>query len=154
MVDSNILTNSTTRQESPAKRWPVVKPPPTAEEIDRLNYHNGLQKFGEALEEAAKAVLSNHAKSRYRNVHVLFLSWEDEDPQLPVSLEISKLFDVFVNIYHFQAEILHIPNQNSHNKVSKKILEFVGEDDTDDMKIVYYAGHGRLTQNRLLSWTR
>jgi len=154
MADSKILTNSTTHQESPAKRWPVVKPPPTAEEIDRLNYHNGLQKFGEALEEAAKAVLPNNAKSRYRNVHVLFLSWEDEDPQLPVSLEIAKLHDVFVNIYHFQSEIWHISSQNSHNKVSKKILEFVGEDHKDDLKIVYYAGHGRLTQNRLLSWTR
>ena len=154
MTDRKTAMNSRIIQESSAEEQPSVLPPPTAKEIDRLHCQSALQQFGEALEEAAKSVFPNNGRSRYRNIHVLLLSWEDEDPQLPVSLEISKLFDVFVNVYHFQAEIWHIPNENSHNIVSRKILEFAGNGSKDDMKIVYYAGHGRLTQNRLLSWTR
>jgi hypothetical protein len=40
--------------------------------------------------------------------------------------------------------------------VNQKIMTFVapGPDDKEHLKIVYYAGHGRLTKTRSLEWTR
>jgi hypothetical protein len=108
------------------------------------------------LQEAADQAFPNTTTSRYRNVYVLMLSWEDEDPSLPVSLEIQRLFEVFKELYHFETEVCHIPDRNPHNEVAKKILGFadLGENSKNDLKIVYYAGHGKLARNRLLSWTR
>lgn len=130
--------------------------PPTLDDIDRWQCHIGLQEFGEALEAAAKAVFPNDAKSRYTQVFVLMLCWEDEDPQLPVSLEVNKLCDIFAKVYHFQTEKWSIPDHNCHAQLNQKILDFVsaGDDSTEHLKIVYYAGHARLTKNRLLTWTR
>lgn len=128
--------------------------PPTPDDIDRWQYHINLQEFGHELQSAAKAVFPNTTRSRYTRVLVLMMCWDDEDPQLPVSLEISRLFRVFKEIYNFETEIWKIPDANCHAKVTQKILNFVGDDDKEHLKIVYYAGHGRLTENRLLMWTR
>lgn len=134
-----------------------VTTPPTLDDIDRWQCHIGLQEFGKGLGAAAKAVFPNNSKSRYTQVFVLMLRWEDEDPRLPVSLEIDKLKDVFANVYHFQTEVWDIPDDNKcHAKLNQKILDFVleGNDSTEHLKIVYYAGHARLAKNRLLTWTR
>ncbi|KAH8762783.1 hypothetical protein BGZ57DRAFT_828993, partial [Hyaloscypha finlandica] len=129
-------------------------PPPTPHDIDRWSKHISLQEFGESLQSAARALFPNETKSRYTSVTVLVLSWQDEDPNLPVSLEISRLVDVFRNIYHFGVDEWKIPNQNSHWAVNQKIMTFVapGPNDREHLKIVYYAGHGRLTKTRLLEW--
>lgn len=62
--------------------------PPTMKNIDRWTYHADLQTFAKSLQIAANAVLPNDRTSRYEKVSVLMLSWADEDPQLPVSLEV------------------------------------------------------------------
>ena len=87
---------------------------------------------------------------------VLLLSWEDEDPKLPVSLEIKQLDNVFKNLYGFETETWEIPNQNCHGLLNRKILDFVmtEDDPADHLFIVYYGGHAKLTKDRLLSWTR
>lgn len=133
-----------------------TSPPPTPHDIDRWNRHISLQEFGEGLQDAAKALFPSERKSRYTNVTVLILSWQDEDPNLPVSVEISRLVHVFKDIYHYDVEEWQIPTQNSHWAVSRKIMEFVqpAPNDKEHLKIVYYAGHGRLTKTRLLEWTR
>jgi len=84
------------------------------------------------------------------------LSWEEEDPQLPVSYEIDKLYGVFRNVYHFGTGHWKIPNNNRHYRLTEKIMDFVSPtDDIDhDLKIVYYAGHARLMETRSLAWTR
>lgn len=135
---------------------PNSTPPPTLHDIDRWQYHIDLQDFGQDLHAAAKAVFPNEAKSRYSKVSVLVLCWEDEDPQLPVSLEIARLFDVFQNIYHFDTEIWKIPDDNPHHKLNQKVLDFVDpvENSKEHLKIVYYAGHGKLSRERTLLWTR
>jgi hypothetical protein len=131
-------------------------PPLRANEIDRWNCHTSLQEFGTQLQTAANAIFPNIGTSRYRNVYVLMLKWKNEDPMLPVSLEISKLHDVFQDMYHFNTESWDIPDEDCHAEVNQKILDFkkLGGNSKDDLKIVYYAGHGKLTRNRLLSWTR
>lgn len=135
---------------------PNSTPPPTAEHYDKWLYHTGFKEFGNDLHEAAKAVFPNIAPGRYRDVYVLMLKWEDEDPNLPVSWEITRLFNVFQNVFNFQTEVWDIKDQDCHAEVNQKILDFsrLGGNSKEDLKIVYYAGHGKLTMNRLLSWTR
>jgi hypothetical protein len=131
-------------------------PPPSACEIDRWHNHIKLRDFGNRLQAAARRAFPNDAKSKYTSVTVLMLSWEDEDPNLPVSIEISKLFDVFNQVYGFDVERWEIPDRNPQWALTQKIMEFVrpGPDERSDLKIVYYAGHGRLTKTRALAWTR
>ena len=131
-------------------------PPPTPREIDHWNYHVSLQQFAKDLQVAAKAVFPNETRSRYSNVSVLMLSWEEEDPQLPVSYEIDKLYGVFQNVYRFETEHWKIPNNNCHYRLTEKVMEFVSPTDDIDhhLKIVYYAGHARLMETRSLAWTR
>jgi hypothetical protein len=130
--------------------------PPTPDDISRWQYHIDLEKFGQSLHTAAKAVFPNTSKTRYKKVSVLMLCWEDEDPNLPVSDEIEKLDDVFKNNFGFDTEVWKIPGRNSHAKLTQKILDLI--DTEDDPKghlfIVYYGGHAKLTHDRLLSWTR
>jgi hypothetical protein len=142
--------------EPPYINSPMSTPPPRADEIDRWQCHTSLQQFGAQLQLAANAIFPNTATSRYKNVYVLMLKWKDEDPKLPVSQEISKLHDVFQNVYHFETENWDIPDRDCHAEVNQKILDFkkLGGNTKDDLKIIYYAGHGKLTRNLLLSWTR
>jgi hypothetical protein len=129
--------------------------PPTPDDISRWQSHISLQQFGEHLQAAANAVFPNKTKSRYSKVSVLLLSWEDEDPNLPVSLEVEKLENIFGNLYGFQTEAWKIPETNSHVKVNQKIIDLItAEDDPKQhLFIVYYAGHASLTRDRLLAWT-
>jgi hypothetical protein len=130
--------------------------PPTPDDIDRWNRHISLKEFGEGLQAAANAVFPNDSRSKYKRVTVLMLSWEDEDPNLPVSIEISKLLDVFRSTYNFDVEIWKIPDRNPQWALTQRVMEFVcpAADDKENLKIVYYAGHGRLTKTRSLAWTR
>ena len=131
-------------------------PPPTFDDIDRWSYHVKLQEFGQSLHAAAQAVVPNDRRSRYTEVSVLMLSWADEDPNLPVSQEIDKLQLIFQNVYGFDTEHWEIPDRMSHYKTNERVMDFVRprDDDTTDLKIVYYAGHARLMQTRALALTR
>ena len=129
-------------------------PPPSGYDLDRLNYHISLQDFGSGLQKAANAVFSSDRNSRYTNVDVILLSWEDEDPNLPVSIEIKDLAKTFTEIYGFDVEEWLIPARNSHNRLQTKVLHFLGSGDPKHLKIVYYAGHGYLTNHGQLAWTR
>lgn len=130
--------------------------PPTPDDISRWSCHISLQKFGEELQAAADAAFPNISTSRYTSVSVLMIMWEDEDPYLPVSIEIAKLHDIFQRLYGFKTEVWRIPGQKSHAKVNRKILDLadVEGNPSEHLLIVYYAGHGLLTTNRLLAWTR
>ncbi len=149
-------TGSETVSESYSISSTSTSPPPTPHDIDRWNRHTSLQEFGGGLQSAARALFPNETRSRYTRVTVLALSWQDEDPNLPVSIEISHLLHVFQNIYNFNVEDWKIPSQGSHWAVNQKIMEFVrpAPDDKEHLKIVYYAGHGRLNKTRSLEWTR
>ncbi|KAL2071832.1 hypothetical protein VTL71DRAFT_13067 [Oculimacula yallundae] len=130
-------------------------PPPTFSDLDRWRCHIDFQKFSKDLQAAANAVFPNDTKSRYSRVSVLMLSWENEDPNLPVSQEIDKLHDIFQNLYRYETERWTIPDENCHYRLTEKIMDYVkpAEDSKTHLKIVYYAGHARLTETRLLVWT-
>jgi hypothetical protein len=109
-----------------------LQPPPTSEELDRIYRPRRLR------------------KDTYLETFVLMLSWEEDDPRLPVDREIDSLYDVFERLYHFKVERWKIPSTDPHIRLNEKILDLVklGGDRGDCLKIVYYAGHGKLTRNR------
>jgi hypothetical protein len=127
---------------------------PRPEEFSRWQCHTSLEQFGADLHAAAQTLFPNSTRSRYTDVHVLMLSWEDVDPKLPVDLEMDPLFDVFQNMYNFRTETWQIPNLRSQRRVNDRVTEFLGDESKEHLKIVYYAGHACLSSNRLLSWTK
>jgi hypothetical protein len=133
---------------------PSSYPPPPGHELDRLNYHIDLQDFGRGLQDAANAVFTTDRRSRYTQVSALLLSWEDEDPQLPVSLEIRALKEVFVELYGFEVEEWLIPPVESHGELNMRVLNFLKGSNSKHLKIVYYAGHGKLSNHGQSLWTR
>jgi hypothetical protein len=129
--------------------------PPTLEEFGRWQAHIDLQRFGEGLNAAAKAIFPNDGRSRYSTVYVLMLGWEDEESQPSVS-EASKLFSIFKDIYHSDVEVWTIPSEGSDTATNQKITDFInlGGDNDEHLKIVYYAGQTRLNKHKELAWTR
>jgi hypothetical protein len=129
---------------------------PSFDQFDQWQAHIGLKTFGEGLHAAAQAVFPDESQPRYTKVYVLMIRWEAEDLNSPVSIEVRKLFNVFKDIYQFEVEIWKIPDTGSHVDTDQKILDFVklGGDSDEHLKIVYYAGHAKLTKNKRLAWTR
>ena len=121
-----------------------------------MQKHISMQIFGKNLQKAARCSFSNENRSRYSNVYVLMFMWESEDCKLPVSLEIAKLRQVLEDIYLYDVQVFKIPDKRSHSKVSAKINEFVSinDDSAEDLKIVYYAGHSKLSQSKDIVWAR
>lgn len=78
------------------------------------------------------------------------------NPKLPVSIEVEELNSLLRETYHFTVEVWKIPSEGSHKKLNQKVLDFVelGDDSKDDLKIVYYGGHGMLAHNRQSAWAR
>lgn len=133
-----------------------IQLPPTSHDLDQLHHHIALQQLSERLQKAANAAFPNDKRMLYTSVYVLLLFWQDEDLKLPVSLEALDLKDIFENVYHFDVEAWGIPSDGSHKKVNQKILDFVdlGGDSKEDLKIVYYGGHGMLGSSRQSCWAR
>jgi hypothetical protein len=126
---------------------PAQGPPLSGYDLDRLNYHVNLEEFGRSLQQAANAVFSSDRRSKYTQVSALLLSQEDEDTQLPVSLEINSFKDVLVNLYGFEVEEWQIPTHDSHMEMNLKILQYLKDSGTKHLKVVYYVGHGKLSNH-------
>jgi hypothetical protein len=128
---------------------------PRAEEWDRTLRHIKLEDFGKALHKAASAVYPNGKTSRYSRVYVLLICWETQDPKLPVDCEIRGLRHVLEDVYNYDVKEFRIPDSESHAEVSERINSFVkvGSNSSDDLKIVYYAGHSRLSRTKELVWS-
>jgi len=135
---------------------PQKRPPPTGHELDRLSDHISLESFGKELQKAANAIFPDDKgrSSKYNRYDVLLLSWEDEDPKLPVFIEVAELAETFGRKYGYNVERWLIPSQDCHIKLQGKILQFLGDNDPAHLKIVYYAGHARLTNHGQPAWTR
>ncbi len=126
--------------------------PPSLEDFDRWQAHIGLQKFGEGLNAAAKAIFPRDGRPQYSNVYVLMLSFGDEG----TSSGILMLSGIFKEVYHFDVEVWTIPSEGSKAATNQKVSQFIGlgGDSHEDLKIVYYAGNARLIKNKELAWTR
>lgn len=122
-------------------------------DISNISYHlKDLDAFGDIVTKAATAAFPNRARSRYRHVHSLLLSWEEDE--LGVIAEVQELDDVLSQTYNFRTERWKIPSSSSHNALAFRLMEFLRDYDNDEhLLIVYYGGHGHMNDDRQCVWS-
>ncbi|KAL9586255.1 MAG: hypothetical protein Q9212_001031 [Teloschistes hypoglaucus] len=122
-------------------------------DISRISYHiKDLVTFGENLTKAAAAAFPNQGKTRYHNVYVLLLCWEEDN--LGVAVELQELDKVLGQTYHFQTEAWRIPSTNPHNALAFRLMEFLRDhDDRENLLMIYYGGHGEMNDDRQCVWS-
>lgn len=128
-------------------------PSDTTHDISNVSYHvKDVEALGKVLTSAAEAAFPNRGVSRYKEVHALLLSWEDDN--LGVVDEVTELEDVFRNCYRFETEAWKIPSKRSHNSLAAKIIAFVDDyESKDNLLVVYYGGHGEMNDDRQCVWS-
>ena len=102
-----------------------------------------IGKFAEDLQLAIAAAWPTRRDSHYERVHVLLLSWEDDN--LGVEQEIKRLGHVFSNLYQFDVREFRIPRKTPGRATISQVSTFLGMDAHDTLFIVYYAAHARLS---------
>ena len=122
-------------------------------DISSASYHvKDVQALGKVLTEAGNAAFPNRGRSRYKEAHVLLLSWEDDD--LGVIDEVNDLQDVFRQSYNYETEVWKIPGTRSHNSLATRILQLLADHEArDSLLIVYYGGHGLMNDDRQCIWS-
>ncbi|KAM7214728.1 hypothetical protein V8F06_009893, partial [Rhypophila decipiens] len=104
-------------------------------------------------QEAIKASNADQNPSRYDRVHVLMMKWEHDD--LGVGPEVDALATVFDRDFAFDVSQLSIPVDNSLCQLNRAILDWTeAYDDEGVLLILYYAGHGQISDSgRTLVWS-
>ncbi|KAL8815419.1 MAG: hypothetical protein Q9223_005443 [Gallowayella weberi] len=103
------------------------------------------------LNQSLLAAFPRASGSRYSDVNVLLLSWEDDD--LDVVTEITELSTVFSQVYGYETDHYRIPSTQSHIALARKILEsLLASDSSEKLLIVYYGGHGYMNDQRDCVW--
>lgn len=122
-------------------------------DISRIDYHiEDLETFGDILNEAALAAFPNRGRTRYAAVHVLLLSWENDD--LGVHTELSELQSVLQTYYSFNTQEWRIQSIRSHNSLGLRIMEFLEQFESEDnLLVIYYGGHGYMNDDRQCVWS-
>ncbi|KAI9803615.1 MAG: hypothetical protein M1826_004956 [Phylliscum demangeonii] len=134
-------------------------------DILRTKFHKpDIREFLQQLERAiagayppARRIYSDstgstyYAASPYSAVHVLLLSWTEDD--LGVAEELAVLRQVLQEDYRYSVEEYTIPSAKSHNTLQDRLREFTREyEKSDSLLIVYYGGHGYLDSSRKHIW--
>lgn len=122
-------------------------------DISNASYHvKDVKALGKVLTEAGHAAFPNRGRSRYKEAHVLLLSWEDDD--LGVIDEVNDLQDVFRQTYNYETEVWKIPSKRAHNSLATRIVQFVADHDArDSLLVLYYGGHGLMNDDRQCLWS-
>ena len=97
----------------------------------------------EPVDSASRRWYEGWPLSKYRNVQVLLVQWEDED--LGVDDEVAKLDAVFSSThprgYNYHTQRFSIPNEDPEDRLAIRLLEFRKGATAEDLLILYYAGH-------------
>jgi hypothetical protein len=100
---------------------------------------------------AAASIFPNKGRSKYQNVHVLLLRWEEE---MGVQYELDDLTKLFEAEYGYATETWLIPNAKSHFALTEKALQVVRDfGKASNLLIVYYAGRGHTNVSRQAMWS-
>ena len=129
----------------------------TTHDISRTPSHlPDLKTFGEIVTNAVKGAFPNNTQTRYKDVRVLLLSWQDSNVAGHVNFlgELLDLKKVFEDLYHYKCEEWRIPSKKPHRELDDKLGQFIKEFDAQEtLLIVYYGGHGGMNEDRTSIWT-
>ena len=91
-------------------------------------------------------------KSRYSDVSVLLLRWEED---ASVEQDLGSLEKVLRERYNYRTERWNIPTvPNPVSKLAAQMAPFLEHARPDHLLIIYYAGHGYVGADNLLYWAR
>lgn len=153
MPPSNIMSTeeADTLSNASSSASYTVPLPLTDQNIIKNAHIENVQQFSKDLSAAVQAIWPTRHESRYSDVQVLILSWEDDD--LGVYKEIDELKRTFRELYKYKVSEWTIPWDKPERRLNLKVGEFLEEhDDKDHLLIVYYAGHGFLNEQRIPMW--
>ncbi len=104
-----------------------------------------IEKFADDLQIAINAAWPTRKQGHYENVHMLLLSWEDDN--LGVAQEIERLGYVFAKLYCFNVHEYRIPRKKPGMAAISRVSSLLQMVDAHgNLLIVYYAGHARLSR--------
>ncbi len=149
-IDSSIADENITNQNHGG-----LAASPQLQTCDRRDdYHLDLKSWQDTLNQAIKASFPKKDGFRYRSVHVLLLSWEEDDLDPPCAGEIQRLEEVFQKGHRFDVEEWRMPSDpRSHRLCGDKLNASVrAHEHRDVLLIVYDAGHGSLDRDRQCIW--
>ncbi|PVH69008.1 hypothetical protein DL98DRAFT_661904 [Cadophora sp. DSE1049] len=131
---------------------PLTSPPRT-HDTSRLGWHlKDLSSLADNIEKAVSSSFPNQGGSRYKSVHVALMRWENGE--WGFERELDALRRVSQEEYGFDATMWVIPsNESSQYDVMSNALNFIRDFDTsDNLFILYYAGHGLINRYRQSTW--
>lgn len=120
----------------------------------RVDYHTEFEAFANDANQETSGAFPKVDSFPYKSVHVLLLSWIEDDLDPPCTEEIQRLREVFEQRYQFNVDEWRIPSDaTSHTLCGDRLREFVRDyDHRDGLLIIYYAGHGGLDEDRQCIW--
>ncbi|GKU02343.1 hypothetical protein FLAG1_04516 [Fusarium langsethiae] len=147
-----VQTSDTSTHTSLSLTSSVCLPPLSTHDTAKSHHHiENFERFVEDLQTSAKRAFPNSDYSRYSDVQVLLIQWDEDE--LQVEDELNELRRVF-NLYGFTTNKFRIPTSNSHRKLNQKVLSFVEEHENEDtLLIIYYGGHGVINKARQSTWS-
>ncbi|KAL8936126.1 MAG: hypothetical protein Q9216_005093 [Gyalolechia sp. 2 TL-2023] len=121
-------------------------------DISLIDHHvKDVETLCQVLNQALSAAFPKSSRSRYTDVYVLLISWEDDD--LGVATEVDELEILFRQLYQYKTDHWKIPSTKSHNAVVRRIMQSLEEfESIDKLLIVYYGGHGYMNEDRQCVW--
>ncbi|KAK5741748.1 hypothetical protein LTR17_003739 [Elasticomyces elasticus] len=126
----------------PCKHHPVTNKYPDGNAPKHLS---NLTELVRLVAEGLSTVRFPRQQRQYSRVHVLLLSWAQDD--LQTAVDIDKLKSIFEGTYHYSTECYLIPS-NAHAGVylERQLVETKVNHgmESDCLLIVYYGGHGEI----------
>ncbi|CAD6448094.1 88532b95-296d-43b4-9bfb-982be07c9793 [Sclerotinia trifoliorum] len=135
----------------------ISSPPSTistnTHDISRARYHmKELETFAVRVEEAAARAFPNRGRSRYAEVLVVLIKWEESD--IDAQPEFNALRTMFEICYGFTTDTWSIPSTHSHNKLMLQAMNYIEKHGTEDnLIIIYYGGHATINNSRQATWS-
>lgn len=139
----------------------IRTPLPSGPRLEKSLSLPGIESFRNDLQMTANRMLSAPNRGRYLDVRALLLLWQNDDDAANVHAAARELADVFEKQYRFAFQVQAIPaTETGHAKetwrwLARTLDRFAEEDDRREvLKIVYYAGHTFLDENREMCLAR
>ncbi|KAL2178791.1 uncharacterized protein P884DRAFT_197041 [Thermothelomyces heterothallicus CBS 202.75] len=156
--DVDMDTSPTQQHAQPALSEPRIRTPlPSGPRPDNkhvsLPPFPGFDSFRADLQGSADRILASPFRSRYANVSVLLVRWQDDDDP-GVQSAINELAKTLHEIYHYTVHIKSIPSSTEGSRspwlwLSQVVTDFVAEHNQRDcLRIFYYSGYSYLDADR------
>jgi hypothetical protein len=129
----------------PCKHHPVAPQYPNGNATHHLNT---LSEFVEAVAEGLSRVVFPRSQQEYSTVHVLMISWEDDD--LGTAADLQRLKRIFEDTYKFTTDHFKIPSNDIPDFDLEEVLTTTKKRhgrNEDGLIIVCYGGHGEIDKS-------